>query len=166
MGMNSGILNNQMMPQMMNQMNVNQNMMNNQMMSQMMNQNMMVNQMANLANNSQMMQMSNQQQQNNAFNSQQNQGINNGAQNQIGLTFIKNNVEAYQKKLKIYCLDSDKVNDVIKKYRVKAEDHNQNENFVFNAKNLNPELTVAESGLQNESIIFVLNKEGVEGGKN
>ena len=130
----------------------------------MMNQNMMGNQMANLSNNSQMMQMANQQQ-NNAFSNQQNQGFNNQQSNQISLNFIKNNREAYQKKLKIFCLDSDKVGDVIESYRVKADDHNQNENFVFNAKNLNFQLTVAEAGLQNESIIFVLNKQGVEGGK-
>ena len=48
---------------------------------------------------------------------------------------------------------------------MKAEDYNQNENFVFNAKNLNPQLTVAEAGLQNGSNIFVLNKQGVKGAK-
>ena len=155
--MNQMPMNNQMMmPQMMNQMN----MMNNQMMFNMMNQNMT--QMANLANASQNMQMVNNQQQNMDFGNQSNPVDNNP---QVEITFIKNDPNTYQKKIKIFCLYSDKVSDIITRYRTKAEDDNVNENFVFNAKNLNPELTVSESGLQNQSIIFVINKEGMKGGK-
>ena len=159
MGNQMNMMNNPFMNQMgMNPMNM---INNNLMMFNMMNQNM--NAMSNLANTSQLMQMANQQQNNN-LNNQQDQGVN-IEDPQLELIFIKNNGDANKKQLKIFCLSSEKVKDIVEKYRVKAQDFNQNENFVFNAKKLNLELTAGESGLINKSRIFVLNKEGVEGGK-
>ena len=37
-------------------------------------------------------------------------------------------------------------------------------NFIFNAKRLNETLTVAEAGINNNSVIFVLNDRNVDGG--
>ena len=70
-----------------------------------------------------------------------------------------------QRKITVYCLSTDKVGDVDKKYRVKADDHNEKEKFIFNAKKLNLDLTVSEAGLLNDSKIFVMVTEGIVGGE-
>jgi hypothetical protein len=54
----------------------------------------------------------------------------------------------------VECMPDDKVSDVIEKYRNKAGDHDYTK-FIFNAKNLDPSLTVAEAGITNNAIIFV-----------
>ena len=137
----------------MNQMN--QNMMN-MLMSQMNN-----NQMQNLANNAQNFQ--NQQQQNNE-NFNNNQANTQQNQDRLEITFIKNNQNEVQRSIKIFCLNTEKVGDIIKKYRVKADDNNPNEKFIYNAKKLNEDLTVAEAGLINQSKIFVMVTENIVGG--
>ena len=53
----------------------------------------------------------------------------------------------------VQCMPDDKVSDVIKKYRNKAGDHDYTK-FIFNAKNLDPCLTVAEAGITNNTNIF------------
>ena len=130
---------NQMNPNMMNQMN--QNMMNQ------MNQNMM-NMLLNQMNNNQ-------------FNIQQNQDN----ETRLEITFIKNNQNEPKRSIKIFSLDSEKVGDIIEKYRIKADDKNKKEKFIYNAKQLNPDLTVAEAGLINQSKIFVMVTEKVYGGE-
>ena len=54
----------------------------------------------------------------------------------------------------VQCMPDDKVSDVIEKYRNKAGDHDYTK-FIFNAKNLDPCLTVTETGITNNAIIFV-----------
>ena len=165
MNMNTNMMG-QMNPMMMGQMNPMMGQMNsNDMMQMFMNQMNNNNPMQNLSNGAQNFQ--NQQQQNNInynntqANTQQNQD--NG--NQLALTFIKNNEQADQRKITVYCLSTDKVGDVVKKYRIKADDHNENEKFIFNAKKLNLDLTVSEAGLLNDSKIFVMVTEGIVGGE-
>ena len=85
--------------------------------------------------------------------------------NYITLTFIKNNEGTNQRKINVQCTLDDKVGEVIKRYRTKAEDNNPNEKFIYNAKKLNLNLTVRDAGLVNESKIFVMVTEGIVGGK-
>ena len=63
----------------------------------------------------------------------------------------------------IQCLLSQKVSEVIKKFREKSG-YNNNCRFIFNAKQLNESLTVAEAFLTEHSDIFVEPINGVKGG--
>ena len=174
MNMNGNMMG-QMNPMMMSQMNNNMmGQMNPMMMGQMNSNDMMQMFMNQINNNNQMQNLSdgaqnfqNQQQQNNENynNTQATNPQNQDNGNQLALTFIKNNDTANQRKITVYCLSTDKVGDVVQKYRIKADDHNQNEKFIFNAKKLNLDLTVSEAGLLNESKIFVMVTEGIVGGK-
>ena len=60
------------------------------------------------------------------------------------------------KKMVIHCDKNELVKDVIQRYREIINDLNSNLKFIFNARNLNLEKTVAESGLLNNSNIFVV----------
>ena len=57
----------------------------------------------------------------------------------------------------IQCLLTDKVSDIIDKYRNKSNNHDKKVRFIFNVKNLDESLTVEEAGLTNFSSIFVVN---------
>jgi FtsZ-binding cell division protein ZapB len=59
----------------------------------------------------------------------------------------------------IACLPSDKIRDIIHKYRAKANNFNTKVRFIYNAKDLNPTLTVAEAGLCDNCNIFVFYKK-------
>ena len=50
----------------------------------------------------------------------------------------------------------DKVSKIIEKYRIKSGDQDPNKRFIFNAKNLKPNLSADEVGLCNNSNIFVV----------
>ena len=63
----------------------------------------------------------------------------------------------------VQCMPNDKVSDVIEKYRNKANDRDDTKKFIFNAKNLNASLSVAEAGLTNNANIFVVTTQGVKG---
>ena len=63
----------------------------------------------------------------------------------------------------VQCMNEDKVSSVIEKYRSKASDNDTTKKFIFNAKNLNPSLTVAEAGLTNNANIFVVATKGIKG---
>ena len=52
--------------------------------------------------------------------------------------------------------EDEKISDIILKYREKSSNHDDNLKFIFNAKNLKNSLTVAEAGLMNNAIIFVV----------
>ena len=65
----------------------------------------------------------------------------------------------------IQCTLNDKVSDVIQKFRTKAQDFDtKHEKFIFNAKRLCETLTVAEAGMGNNSIVYVINDKDLEGG--
>ena len=62
----------------------------------------------------------------------------------------------------IQCTPNDKVSDIIEKYRNKANDHDDTKKFIFNAKNLNTSLSVAEAGITNNSPIFVVATKDIQ----
>ena len=66
--------------------------------------------------------------------------------------------------LKIQCKPDEKVSDIIQRYRDKSGDNEPTKKFIFNAKALNPYLTVAEAGLANNFNIFVVSTKGIKGG--
>ena len=63
----------------------------------------------------------------------------------------------------IQCTPNDKVSDIIEKYRNKANDRDETKKFIFNAKNLNASLSVAEAGITNNANIFVVATKGIKG---
>ena len=74
--------------------------------------------------------------------------------------------EIYKKKIRILCQMNDKIRDVIQKYRSLTLTSDKNDKFIYNGKALYPDsdLTVAECGLYNNSIIQVLSAKNVRGG--
>ena len=64
----------------------------------------------------------------------------------------------------VLCKLNDFVSDIIKKYRKYSLDNDQDERFIFNAKILNKNLTVADAGLNNNSIVVVSETKGIMGG--
>ena len=78
----------------------------------------------------------------------------------IYITFRKNSNKGYS----FQCHMDEKISIVIERYRNIASDFNDNEKFIFNAKALNPSITVAEAGFNNNSNIFVVETKGVRGG--
>ena len=178
--MNMGtMMNNQMMNQgnmMNNQMNMD-NMMNNQLMNQ---GNMMNNQM-NMDNmmNDQMMNLL----QMNNSNIAMNQAANMMSNNLGNLINTQNNNEqpkqnngglnlrfrgsgegdSNNKGIEILCTLEEKVSDVIQRYRDKTGDDDTTKKFIFNARLLNHDLSVAEAGLHNNSNIFVVVTKGIKG---
>ena len=70
-----------------------------------------------------------------------------------------------QREFTVHTTLNEKVSDLITKFRNKAHDTElQHEKFIFNAKRLNMSLTVAEAGLSNNSIIYVINDKDLKGG--
>jgi len=65
--------------------------------------------------------------------------------------------------IEIQCLSDEKVSDVIQRYRTKSNDRDPTKKFIFNAKALNCDLTVAEAGLTNNGNIFVVSTKGIKG---
>ena len=63
----------------------------------------------------------------------------------------------------VQCTPNDKVSDIIDRYRNKANDHDTTKKFIFNAKNLNTTLSVAEAGITNNANIFVVATKGIKG---
>ena len=132
-----------------------------------------------MAQNQQMMQFQIQQQmqaQQNMFNqlqNMQNNPLNNNFPNQIEeskkyITVIfrtgKHDKEGNPITQKIKCILDEKVSKVIERYRMPVNDVETNTKFIFNAKPLNPTLTVDEAGLSDNSNIFVMSTENVRGG--
>ena len=130
----------------------NMNMMNNNMMeNNMMNNNMMNNYMTNNNMNNMMNNMMN-------LNDMMSPMINMEMMNENELPSIKDNINVIFRKDKpimINCKLSEKVSEVIKKYRAKSLDNEKNIRFIFNAKELNQSLSVDEAGLTENSNIFV-----------
>ena len=58
----------------------------------------------------------------------------------------------------IICNPDDKVSDIIEKFRNKANVHDDNRRFIYNAKELNSSLSLGEGGLLHNSIIYVVKK--------
>ena len=128
------------------------NMMNNNMMeNNMMKCNMMNNYMTNNNMNNMMNNMMN-------LNDMMSPMINMEMMNENELPSIKDNINVIFRKdvpIMINCKLSEKVSEVIKKYRAKSLDNEKNIRFIFNAKELNQSLSVDEAGLTENSNIFV-----------
>ena len=162
MGMNLNPMGMNLNPMNMNQnpMNMNQNPLN---MNQMFMNQMLMNQML-------MNQMGMNQMNNNQAGMNQNQGNNNFGNSQavppnntetISVTFMKFQ-HGYSNTV-VKCCYSDKISDLIEEYRKKSGDYEMYEKFVFNAKNLCPDLTVAEQGLINGAKIKIIVTKDIKG---
>ena len=143
------------------------NPMNNPMMNQMMMNNM--NNMNNMANMAQMSlhlqnQYQNQIQDMNSNMNQDNQnsGLQTPLKNNITVVFrVGDNISADP--LKIQCTSSDRISDLIERYRNKSQDNDPTKKFIFNARELDSNLTVGEAGLYEGSNIFVVKTKGIKG---
>ena len=68
----------------------------------------------------------------------------------VGLNSVTN-----EKLIILQCYPNDKCSDIIEKFRNKINDYERKSRFIYNAKNLNPNLTVSESGITEGANIFV-----------
>ena len=171
MNMMNPMMNNQMnmmnqMTQMnMSQMNMNQmNPMMNNMNSMMNNMNPMMNNM-NMMNQGTMMNAAMNMQNNN--NNMANMGNMNSQPPQNNSQYInvyfRAGAQGENGHIMIQCTMNDKVSDLIERYKTKSQEDVSKKKFIFNAKALNPSLTVSEAGLQEGANIFVVNTAGVKG---
>ena len=81
-------------------------------------------------------------------------------EDKITVKFRKDRAEP----IPVKCSLNNSISDIIKKYRKYSLDNEPEEKFIFNAKALSPNLTVAEAGLTNNSNIFVVETNGLRGG--
>ena len=165
MGMN----NNQIGMNMGNQMDmgINMNMgnqigmnMGNDMNMNMMNQNMMNNQMPPMMNPMMMNNKPMWMWHYNNLNDNQNLNDENNSSNKINIIFKSDNSSS----ILIICDFTEKISEVIKRYFIKAgidSKYHKYFKFIYNAKNINMDLTVAESGIANNSNIFVIKIQNV-----
>jgi len=159
--------NNQMNP-MMNNMNNNQMFMNNQMQMNNMNSQIMMNQMNAMGQMPMNVMAVNQSNflgnMNNQF---QNANLNNNfpsptQDENLSLQFENTTQEV--KSISVPCKINEVLSDVVSRYWSKLLVKDIPEaKYIFNAKNLNLTLTVAESGLNNDSIIRVVQTKGIKG---
>ena len=63
---------------------------------------------------------------------------------------------------RVLCDPNEKVSSIIEKYRMQTGDYDLDKIFIFNAKKLAPSLTLAEAGLINNSVIFVVTTRGIK----
>ena len=68
----------------------------------------------------------------------------------VGLNSVTN-----EKLIILQCYPNDKCSDIIEKFRNKINDYERKSRFIYNAKNLNPNLTISESGIIEGANIFV-----------
>jgi len=174
--MNSQMMNINMNMDQENMMNYNKNMfqgnmMNDQMINQNMNMgkgNMMIDPIMNqMKNNNQMIAMN---QMNKMMNNMQ-LNKNKSSQNEddhkkypfINVEFrtdAQNNSKRYRIQIKF----EEKVSELIKKYRSISNDNDLTKKFICNSKRLNYGLTIAEAGIINDSIIYVISVKNIKGG--
>ena len=169
MNMNNFIPNNNQMNNMnfpMNNINndVNNNMDANLMNTMMRNQMMMNNNacMMDMAQISQNQIINNDMNMNNISNNSQNANYNQNDINVINIIFRNTELKT-NNAIKIKCNQNEKVSEIIRKYRERTGDREPKEKFIFNAKELNDQLTVGQSQLYDGSIIFVVLLKGVKG---
>ena len=159
----SNSLNNPMTNQMNNPMinPMNNPMMNPMMMNNMNNMNDM-NNMPNMAQMSLHLQNQYQNQIQNMNQDNQNSGLQSPLNNCITVVFRVGDNDTSEP-LKIQCTSSDRVSDLIERYRTKSQDNDPTKKFIFNARELDANLTVGEAGLYEGSNIFVIKTKGIKG---
>ena len=156
----SNSLNNPMTNQMNNPM---MNPMNNPMMNPMMMNNMNnMNNMPNMAQMSLHLQNQYQNQIQNMNQDNQNSGLQSPLNNCITVVFRVGDNDTSEP-LKIQCTSSDRVSELIERYRTKSQDNDPTKKFIFNARELDANLTVGEAGLYEGSNIFVIKTKGIKG---
>ena len=174
MGNNMMNMQNQMMGNnMMNMQNMQNQMMGNNMMNmqnQLMMQNMMMNQMNPMNQMNQMAEMLKMNQANmpnsSFVSNNPAPSPSSSSSNQAGLNVVfRVGGQGGQGRppIMIQCMPNEKVSDLIQRYRTKSGDNDKSKKFIFNAKNLNHELTVGEAGITNNGNIFVVTTQGVKG---
>ena len=154
---NNNMMNNYNNNNMMNNLNNNNNMMNNY-------NNMMMNNYNNMMMNNynnMMMNNYNNMMMNNFNNNMMNMNLIklNNNNNYLTIKFIYNNNE-----INIQATSEEKVKDLIEKYKAKANIHDPSFIFIFSGKRLNESLNLAESGLYDKAIIYVVYREAIKGG--
>ena len=171
MNMNNQMDMNNMNNMMNSQMNMNNQMnMNSQFNPMMMNPMMMNNNMGNMGTgmmNAAMNFNMNNQMMPNMGNNMGNMGNNQPQQqqpnNQNISVYFRAGANGENGSIMIQCSLSDRVSNLIERYRTKSLQDVSKKKFIFNAKALNKDLTVAEAGLNDGANIFVVNTEGVKG---
>ena len=157
---------NQMTQMQMSQMNMNQmNPMMNNMNSMMNNMNPMMNNM-NMMNQGTMMNAAMNMQNNNNNNMANMSNMNSQPpqnNSQYINVYFRAGAQGENGHIMIQCTMNDKVSDLIERYKTKSQEDVSKKKFIFNAKALNPSLTVSEAGLQEGANIFVVNTAGVKG---
>lgn len=135
-------------------MNMNMNNLQNQMFNQMMANN---NQMSNMKQMAAIMQQMNEMNKVNIPNeSASSQGIN--------VVFRVSGKQANgMPPLNIQCKESDMVSNLIQRYRSKTGDVDTTKKFIYNAKNLEKNITVKQAGITNNANIFVVSTQGIKG---
>ena len=134
--------------------------MGNDMNMNMMNQNMMNNQMPPMMNPMMMNNKPMWMWHYNNLNDNQNLNDENNSSNKINIIFKSDNSSS----ILIICDFTEKISEVIKRYFIKAgidSKYHKYFKFIYNAKNINMDLTVAENGIANNSNIFVIKIQNV-----
>ena len=96
----------------------------------------------------------------NDLNNNQNLNDENNSSNKINIVFRRSDDNP---PIRVMCDYTEKISEVIKRYCIKAgiDKYHDNFKFIFNAKKINLDLTVAESGIANNSNIFVIKIQNV-----
>ncbi len=98
------------------------------------------------------------------INNQMNMIDENINEDDIQIIFDIPEFDGLERNIVISCKYSEKIEDIIKRYRIKSLDDDVNEKFIFNRHSLNPKNTVAQEGLGNLSKIIVIKKRRIYGG--
>jgi hypothetical protein len=81
----------------------------------------------------------------------------------INVFFRKNGENEEDTSIMIQCKTSDKISDLIDRYRTKSLDNDPTKKFIFNAKEVIPHYTVEQQGIRNNASIFVVTTANVRG---
>ena len=82
----------------------------------------------------------------------------------ISVYFRKSHFGNYGEPIVVQCDFNEKIEKVIERYRYYSSDFKESEKFMFNAKILNPSITVAEAGIYKNCTILVVETSGLRGG--
>ena len=81
----------------------------------------------------------------------------------INVFFRKNGENEEDTSIMVQCKTSDKMSEVIDRYRTKSLDNDPTKKFIFNAKEVIPHYTVEQQGIRNNASIFVVTTRNVRG---
>ena len=83
--------------------------------------------------------------------------MNNNLNKKLNITFRKTGISSsINRPVTIKCEKNEKIRDIIKRYREKSGDNDENLKFIFNARELKLESTLEQEGLREGSYIFVV----------